>query len=114
MLPMTERALAAFCSTPAARADMLQRRQYEHTPLDALSARPQLLFELCRFRNRHPAFDGVFELLDTLTHVKDAVVIAHGSMPSDAPAAQQDELALESGSCHACGVSFSVASDVDW
>jgi hypothetical protein len=81
----------------------------------------QLLFELCRFRNRHPAFDGVFELLDTLTHVKDAVVIAEHSMPTDEPAAQQGELARAGGrpaeadgGCDACGVSSSVDSNVDW
>ena len=51
----------------------------------------QLLFELCRFRNRHPAFDGTFELLDTLTHVQDAVTISNRTMPTAEPKEQGEQ-----------------------
>jgi hypothetical protein len=69
----------------------------------------QLLFELCRFRNRHPAFNGTFELLDTLTHVKDAVVIGDDSLPTDDPRDQEGSfLNLD------CGSDFQVTSDVHW
>lgn len=52
----------------------------------------QLLFELCRFRNRHPAFDGTFELLDTLTHVRGAVTISDRTMPTATPHEQDAQL----------------------
>ena len=35
----------------------------------------QVLFELCRFRNHHPAFNGTFELLDTIPDIKESTVL---------------------------------------
>jgi hypothetical protein len=35
----------------------------------------QVLFELCRFRNHHPAFNGTFELLDTIADIKGSTVL---------------------------------------
>lgn len=48
-----------------------------------VTARPwlQVLFELCRFRNHHPAFNGTFELLDTIQDILDSTVIVPGSSP---------------------------------
>jgi hypothetical protein len=34
-----------------------------------------VLFELCRFRNHHPAFNGTFELLDTIPDIKESTVL---------------------------------------
>ena len=35
----------------------------------------QIMFELCRFRNAHPAFNGTFELLDTIQDIRDSILI---------------------------------------
>jgi hypothetical protein len=34
----------------------------------------QILFELCRFRNAHPAFNGQFKLLDTVDDIRESVL----------------------------------------
>jgi hypothetical protein len=44
----------------------------------------QVLFELCRFRNHHPAFNGKFELLDTVQDIKESVVLLPPTAPSPA------------------------------
>ena len=40
--------------------------------------RLQILFELCRFRNAHPAFNGTFEVLDTINDIRDSIVVPAG------------------------------------
>jgi hypothetical protein len=35
----------------------------------------QILFELCRFRNHHPAFNGQFQLLDTIPDIRDTTLL---------------------------------------
>ena len=34
----------------------------------------QILFELSRFRNAHPAFNGTFELLDTINDIRESIL----------------------------------------
>jgi hypothetical protein len=46
-----------------------RRRAHAH------KQRVQVLFELCRFRNHHPAFNGTFELLDTIPDIKESTVL---------------------------------------
>lgn len=45
----------------------------------------QVLFELCRFRNHHPAFNGEFELLDTVPDIKESTVLLPPTAYSPAP-----------------------------
>ena len=48
----------------------INRHYYSRAEIEAASARPvvRALFELMRFRNTHPAFDGGFHLLPGATH----------------------------------------------
>ena len=43
----------------------------------------QALFELCRFRNAHPAFNGTFELLDTVDRVRAVVRMGDAANPAN-------------------------------
>lgn len=45
----------------------------------------QVLFELCRFRNHHPAFNGTFELLDTIPDIKESTVLLPPTAYTPAP-----------------------------
>jgi sucrose phosphorylase len=49
----------------------INRHYYSQGEIDAQATRPvvQALFELMRFRNTHPAFDGDFQLLETAGHL---------------------------------------------
>ena len=76
---------------------------------------------MCRFRNRHPAFDGTFELLDTLTDVRSSVTMSDRAMPSDGPGMETLKTAQDKSKFngdfmkHMCGSNFSVTdSKVDW
>lgn len=55
----------------------------------------QILFELCRFRNAHPAFNGTFSLLDTISDIREAVLF----VPSEpaTPAAADGDAPLAQG-----------------
>jgi hypothetical protein len=44
----------------------------------------QILFELCRFRNAHPAFNGQFKLLDTIDDIRESVLYLPAGPPSAA------------------------------
>jgi sucrose phosphorylase len=49
----------------------INRHYYSRAEIDDQTARPvvKALFELMRFRNTHPAFDGEFQLLQTAAHL---------------------------------------------
>lgn len=55
------------------------------TPFTRRCPPAQVLFELCRFRNHHPAFNGTFELLDTIQDILDSTMIVPGTT-ADGPA----------------------------
>jgi hypothetical protein len=80
-------------------------------------SRVQMLLEMCRFRNNHPAFDGMFELLDTLTDLRDAVAVINTPLlkqtGSDLPKIEEES---ESGFLEeVCGISFNIRdSSRDW
>jgi hypothetical protein len=52
---------------------------------DCLSTPVQILFELCRFRNAHPAFNGTFSLLDTISDIRESVIFVPCDSGSVAP-----------------------------
>ena len=52
-----------------------------------------MLFEMCRFRNAHPAFDGTFELLDSIDSAKAAVQLGDDAEPTDGSGAASGWLA---------------------
>ena len=73
----------------------------------------QVLFELCRFRNHHPAFNGKFELLDTIPDIKESTLSPAPPAPLPGaltPAASLDNVA-ESGSFAAQTVSLLASLD---
>jgi hypothetical protein len=71
---------ALLCASGTRRLDKLadpqlsaaQARTLSYSQLKALSV--QILFELARFRNAHPAFNGTFELLDTIQDIRDSIL----------------------------------------
>jgi hypothetical protein len=75
-----------------------------------------MLFELCCFRNNHPAFDGMFELLDTLTDIRDAIAVEHEPLKKPSASVRKLEEASQSGFLEdVCGISFNICdSSLNW
>lgn len=105
----------------------INRHPYTLDEAIAATERPvvKVLFELCRFRNHHPAFNGTFELLDTVRDILDSTVLVPGTTaegpattPIPVPAASDagdtgDLMRAVSGSFRAQRVSLLASLDGD-